>query len=123
MPPPESFHVMAKPSGAICNLDCKYCFYLDKESLFDGGAGFRMSEAVLSACVQPQIAAQRGPEIHFAWQGGEPTLMGVEFFERAVALQRRHAAGRAVQNAFQTTAFCSTMPGANCLSGKISLSA
>ena len=99
---PDTFHVMAKPSGAICNLDCKYCFYLDKESLFDRGASFRMSDAVLTASVQQQIAAQRGPEILFAWQGGEPTLMGVEFFERAVALQRRHAAGRTVQNAFQT---------------------
>ena len=100
--PPDTFHVMAKPSGAICNLDCRYCFYLDKESLFDRGAGFRMSDEVLTACVQQQIAAQRGPEVLFAWQGGEPTLMGVDFFERAVALQRCHAAGRTVQNAFQT---------------------
>ena len=100
--PPDTFHVMAKPSGAICNLDCEYCFYLDKASLFARGAGFRMSDEVLTACVQQQIAAQRGPEVLFAWQGGEPTLMGVDFFERAVALQRRHAAGRTVQNAFQT---------------------
>jgi len=100
--PPDTFHVMSKPSGAICNLDCKYCFYLDKESLFDRGASFRMSDAVLAAYIQQQIAAQRGKEILFAWQGGEPTLMGIDFFERAVALQRRHAAGRPVQNAFQT---------------------
>ena len=100
--PPDTFHVMAKPSGAICNLDCRYCFYLDKESLFDRGAGFRMSDEVLTACVQQQIAAQRGPEVLFAWQGGEPTLMGVDFFERAVSFQRRHAAGRTIQNAFQT---------------------
>ncbi|HEY4415165.1 MAG TPA: anaerobic sulfatase maturase [Verrucomicrobiae bacterium] len=99
---PDTFHVMSKPSGAICNLDCKYCFYLDKEALFDRGARFRMSEEVLSAYIQQQIAAQRGSEILFAWQGGEPTLMGVDFFERAVALQRLHAGGRTVQNAFQT---------------------
>lgn len=99
---PDTFHVMSKPSGAICNLDCKYCFYLDKEALFDRGARFRMSDEVLSAYIQQQIAAQRGSEILFAWQGGEPTLMGVDFFERAVALQRQYAGGRTVQNAFQT---------------------
>jgi serine-type anaerobic sulfatase-maturating enzyme len=99
---PDTFHVMAKPSGAICNLGCKYCFYLDKESLFDGGTRFRMSDEVLAAYVQQHAAAQRGPEVLFAWQGGEPTLMGVDFFEKAVALQRRYAAGRTVQNAFQT---------------------
>jgi uncharacterized protein len=100
--PPDTFHVMAKPSGAICNLDCQYCFYLDKEALFDRGARFRMSDDVLDVYIRQQIAAQRGPEILFAWQGGEPTLMGVDFFERAVALQRRYAGGRTVQNAFQT---------------------
>jgi len=93
---------MAKPSGAICNLECRYCFYLDKESLFDRGTRFRMSDAVLEAYVRQQFESQRGPEVVFAWQGGEPTLMGVEFFERAVALQRRHSRGRSVQNAFQT---------------------
>lgn len=100
--PPDTFHVMAKPAGAICNLECKYCFYLDKASRFDRGGCCRMNDDVLEAYVQQHVAAQRGPEIVFAWQGGEPTLMGVEFFEKAVALQRRHAAGRTVQNAFQT---------------------
>ena len=99
---PASFHVMAKPSGAICNLDCNYCFYLDKESLFEPGTRFRMSDEVLSAYVRQQFESQRGPEVVFAWQGGEPTLMGIEFFERAVALQRQHAQGRRVENAFQT---------------------
>ena len=100
--PPDTFHVMAKPSGARCNLDCRYCFYLSKESLFAAGARLRMSDDVLAAFVQQHCAAQRGPEVIFAWQGGEPTLMGVEFFAKAVALQRRYADGRAVQNAFQT---------------------
>lgn len=99
---PDTFHVMAKPSGAICNLDCKYCFYLDKESLFASGTRFRMSDEVLEAYVRQQIQAQRGPEVQFAWQGGEPTLMGVDFFERTVEFQRKHAGGRTVQNAFQT---------------------
>ena len=99
---PDTFHVMAKPSGAICNLDCKYCFYLDKESMFASGTRFRMSDEVLEAYVRQQIEAQRGPEIQFAWQGGEPTLMGVEFFEKAADFQRKYAGGRTVRNAFQT---------------------
>lgn len=93
---------MAKPSGAICNLDCRYCFYLDKESLFEPGTRFRMGEEVLTAYIRQQFESQRGPEVVFAWQGGEPTLMGIEFFERAVALQREFAQGRRVENALQT---------------------
>ena len=100
--PPDTFHVMAKPCGPLCNLDCRYCFYLSKESLFAAGTPRRMSDEVLAAYVQQHCAAQYGPEVIFAWQGGEPTLLGVKFFEQAVALQRRHAGGRAVQNAFQT---------------------
>lgn len=99
--PPDTFQVMAKPSGAACNLDCKYCFYLDKQSL-QGDAPSRMSDAVLEAYVRQLIQGQRGPQVVFTWQGGEPTLMGLEFFERAVALQRRYGAGRTILNAFQT---------------------
>lgn len=98
----KAFHVMAKPSGAKCNLDCKYCFYLEKEGLYPRGS-LRMSDAVLETYVRQQIEAQpEGGEVLFAWQGGEPTLMGLEFFERAVALQKQHARGRRIANAFQT---------------------
>lgn len=99
---PGNFHVMAKPTGAICNLDCTYCFYLEKEHLFDRASGYRMPDPVLEAYVRQQIESQQGREVNFAWQGGEPTLMGVEFFKKAVALQQRYAKGRTVQNAFQT---------------------
>ena len=99
---PASFHVMAKPSGAICNLDCQYCFYLDKESLFEPGTRFRMNDQVLEAFVRQQFESQSGPEVVFAWQGGEPTLLGVEFYERAVALQRQWCGGKVFRNAFQT---------------------
>ncbi|PAW78134.1 MAG: anaerobic sulfatase maturase [Verrucomicrobia bacterium Tous-C9LFEB] len=96
------FHVMAKPSGAKCNLDCKYCFYLEKEGLYPPGA-MRMSDEVLEAYVRDQIVAQpAGTEVLFAWQGGEPTLMGVAFFEKAVALQKQYGKGRTIRNAFQT---------------------
>jgi uncharacterized protein len=100
--PPDNFHVMAKPSGALCNLNCTYCFYLEKEQLFDRAAGLRMSDAVLDAYIKQQIEGQRGAEATFVWQGGEPTLMGLDFFKKAVELQRRYSHGRAVQNAFQT---------------------
>src|SRR5690606_30983526 len=76
------FHVMAKPSGAKCNLDCQYCFYLEKEGMYPPGS-HRMTDAVLDAYVRGQIDAQpEGSEVLFAWQGGEPTLMGIDFYEK-----------------------------------------
>jgi uncharacterized protein len=96
------FHVMAKPSGAKCNLDCKYCFYLEKEGLYPPGS-HRMTDGVLEAYVRGQIEAQPADaEVLFAWQGGEPTLMGVPFFEKAVTLQKELGRGRRIANAFQT---------------------
>jgi len=95
--------VLAKPIGSRCNLGCHYCFYLEKEALLYPDAGVpRMSDATLEKFVRDYLAAQPGDEVQFAWQGGEPTLMGVEFFERAVECQRRYAAGRRVTNALQT---------------------
>jgi len=97
-----AFHVMAKPIGPICNLDCQYCFYLEKEKLYPANENFRMSEEVLEAFVRQHIAAQDTPEITFGWQGGEPTLMGVEFFRKAVALQKQYANGKQIHNTIQT---------------------
>lgn len=99
---PLAFHLMAKPSGPICNLDCKYCFYLEKEEFVERRNRFRMSDEVLEAYVRQYIEAQNVPEIHFAWQGGEPTLLGVDFFRRAVALQRKYNNGKEIHNSFQT---------------------
>lgn len=80
------FHLLAKPTGAVCNLDCAYCFFLSKEMLYPD-SNFRMSEDVLRAYIAQTVAAHAGqPEVQIAWQGGEPTLMGIEFFERAVEL-------------------------------------
>lgn len=93
---------MAKPSGSACNIGCSYCFYLEKEHLYPDTKRFRMSPAVLEAYVRDYIAAQPGPHVSFAWQGGEPTLMGVDFFREAVALQKRYGEGRQIENAFQT---------------------
>ena len=97
-----AFHVMTKPIGPICNLGCKYCFYLEKEKLFPSTENFRMRDEVLEAYVRQYIAAQEVPEVNFAWQGGEPTLLGVKFFRRVVELQRQYANGKRITNAFQT---------------------
>lgn len=99
---PSAFHVMTKPIGPICNLDCKYCFYLEKESLFPKNENFRMTDEVLENYIRQYIQTQRSPEVTFAWQGGEPTLLGVDFFEKVVALQAKHADGKRVSNAIQT---------------------
>jgi uncharacterized protein len=98
------FHVMTKPSGSRCNLDCHYCFYLEKEKLYPRGPNdvMRMSTDLLETYVRDYIAAQPGPVVSFAWQGGEPTLLGADFFREAVALQKRHANGKQIENAFQT---------------------
>ena len=96
------FHVLTKPIGPICNLDCKYCFYLEKEALYPGEAAWRMNDTLLAEYVRQYIQEQPGPEIHFAWQGGEPTLLGVEFFEKVIQLQGQFAGGKTIFNAIQT---------------------
>ena len=84
MPSPRPFHVMTKPTGAVCNLDCTYCFYLAKEELYPG-SDFRMDDAVLEAYVTGLLAAHRGiDEVVVAFQGGEPTMMGLSFFEQVL---------------------------------------
>jgi uncharacterized protein len=84
-----AFHLLAKPTGATCNLACEYCFYLDKESLYPGSS-FRMSDEVLRAYIRQLLAAQPGPEVNVSWQGGEPTLMGLEFFQRSANFVRKY---------------------------------
>lgn len=86
---PPAFHVLAKPSGPICNLDCEYCFFLSKEALYPGDR-FRMGEELLEAYIVQLLEAHATPEVTIAWQGGEPTLMGVDFFRHAVALAEQH---------------------------------
>jgi uncharacterized protein len=95
-------HLMAKPIGPLCNLDCGYCFYLEKQSAFSPRQRFRMSDDVLEAYVRRYIEAQPGQEVEFTWQGGEPTLMGLDFFQRAVELQRQYSQGKQVRNTLQT---------------------
>ena len=102
---PYAFHVMVKPRGAICNLDCKYCYFLSKEMLYPGSR-FRMADELLETYTRQYIESQRVNQVTFAWQGGEPTLMGLPFFERAVHYQQKHARpGMRIENALQTNGF------------------
>jgi len=95
-------HVLAKPTGAICNLDCKYCFFLSKEMLYPGDR-FRMSDELLETYIRQLLEMQPLGEVNVAWQGGEPTLMGIEFFRRAVEHVERHRkAGQNIQHTIQT---------------------
>ncbi len=99
---PAAFHIMLKPRGAICNLDCAYCYFLSKEMLYPGSR-FRMAADLLEEYTRQYIEAQRVPEVTFAWQGGEPTLMGLDFFRLAVDLQQKYRRpGMVVHNALQT---------------------
>lgn len=93
--------VLLKPAGPDCNLACRYCFYLDKAHLFSRRTRHRMDEAILETTIR-QAMTQAGGQISFVWQGGEPTLMGVSFYEKAVAYQQRYGHGRRVGNALQT---------------------
>lgn len=110
-----AFHILTKPVGPICNLDCRYCFYLEKEALYPeastgAGAGpappalarWAMAPAVLENYIRQYIEEQQNEHIRFAWQGGEPTLLGVDYFRRVVELQARYGQGKRIENALQT---------------------
>ncbi len=94
---------MAKPAGAACNYACAYCYYLEKRALVPRAPRLRLDGPMLERFVRDNIAAQEGPEVHFTWQGGEPTLLGRPYFERVLDLQARHCPpGKRVLNALQT---------------------
>jgi uncharacterized radical SAM superfamily Fe-S cluster-containing enzyme len=81
-------HVLAKPIGPVCDIKCDYCFYLEKHALFDKGENYRMSDEVLAAYIRQYIEAQPTPVVEFVWHGGEPTLLGLDFFRKVVELQQ-----------------------------------
>lgn len=99
---PKAFNVMAKPIGSICNLNCTYCYYLEKQALFPQRKEWKMSDAVLETFIRDYIAAQDVPEVSFVWQGGEPSLLGIDFFKKVLELERKYADGKRIENAFQT---------------------
>lgn len=99
---PPGFHLLAKPSGSTCNIDCTYCFFLSKEALYPNEK-HRMSEPTLDAYIRQLLKSHRTSEVAIAWQGGEPTLMKLDFFRRAMDLVEKHRRpGQTVQHTFQT---------------------
>lgn len=99
---PSSFHLLAKPTGAICNLNCQYCYFLKKDRLYPESS-FRMTDEVLESYIRQTIECNQGPEVAIAWQGGEPTLMGLDFFQKAIELQEKYRQpGTRIQNTLQT---------------------
>ena len=97
------FHVMVKPAGSACNLDCTYCFYLGKQKLPGGPGSGHMDDDLLDQFVRDYIQSVTADEVVFSWQGGEPTLLGLEYFEKVVALQEKHAKPRQrIENDLQT---------------------
>ncbi len=99
----REFQVFAKPIGATCNLACHYCYYLKKEDLYKNGASFTMPDDILENYIVQHIAASPGRVINFSWHGGEPTLLGPDYFRKIVALQRKHRPpNRLITNGMQT---------------------
>lgn len=120
---PPAFHMMAKPSGATCNLDCKYCFFLSKEALYPGERS-RMSQETLEAYIRQLLESHQSPNVTVAWQGGEPTLLGLDFYVRAVKLiERYRRPGQVIEQTFQTNglllddAWCAFFKANNVLVG------
>lgn len=95
--------MMVFPSGPICNLKCKYCYYIEKKNLYTIEEDFNMSEHLLEQFIKKYIEVQQGPEVFFIWQGGEPTLRGIDFFKEAVLLQKKFLpTGWKCHNSIQT---------------------
>ena len=96
------FQVFVKPAGALCNLRCQYCYYLDKALMFKGPIKV-MPDQLLARYIEQHLLAHPGPTVGFSWHGGEPTLLGIEYFRRIVAWQRRYCPkGKTVTNGIQT---------------------
>lgn len=98
---PVAFTTMLKPAGSACNLDCHYCYYLDKAVQY-GGRQAVMDDALLELYIKQYIEANEVDTVQFCWHGGEPLLLGVDFYRRAMALQRKYADGKRIENTLQT---------------------
>ena len=101
---PLSFplYVMNKPVGPLCNMDCEYCYYLEKSELYTGKKGFKMSEELLERFISEYINCQTSPSVLFTWHGGESLLRGIDFYRKAIRLQQQYGRGREIANCIQT---------------------
>ena len=96
-----AFNIMIKPAGSLCNLDCHYCYYLDKAEIY-GGREPRMTLDMLEVCVREYIRANDVQEVTFNWHGGEPLVMGIDFYKKAIELQQKYAGEKLIHNTLQT---------------------
>ena len=96
------FNLLAKPTGPVCNLDCTYCYYLEKEKMYPGNRNFVMSAQTLETFTRKYIHEQPGKDVTFVWQGGEPTLLGIDYFKKALTFQKKYGSGKIIHNSFQT---------------------
>jgi uncharacterized protein len=99
---PPAFNIMAKPIGPVCNLDCQYCYYLEKEKLYDSSKRRKLEGVTLEKFIREYIESQDVPVVSFVWQGGEPALLGVDYFREVVDIQNRYAGDKKIENNFQT---------------------
>lgn len=99
----KPLYVMPKPIGAVCNLGCTYCYYLEKKELYpDKGSKTIMSDDLLERFVSQYIEAQTMQPILFTWHGGEPLMRDISFYKKALELQRKYAKGKQISNTLQT---------------------
>lgn len=98
---PVAFNIMLKPAGSLCNLDCQYCYYLDKSEIY-GGHEPRMSIDMLETVVKEYIGANDVPEVTFNWHGGEPLVLGLDFYKKALEFEQKYADGKIIHNTLQT---------------------
>lgn len=96
------YHMMVKPMGAVCNLACTYCFYLEKKELFPKSENYKMPSDVLENYIKKYIQSQSSPLVSFVWQGGEPLMIGLEFYKTALELQKKYSNGKIITNSIQT---------------------
>ena len=97
-------YLMAKPAGSLCNLRCKYCYYLEKSKLYDKNEKHIMSDQLLDKFIKDYIEAQTMPEVMFTWHGGETLMRPISFYKKALRLQQQYAGGRCIDNCIQTNA-------------------
>ncbi len=88
--PLRRMHVMVKPTGSLCNLDCSYCYYLSKRELLGEPAQWKIADEVLETFIRQYFEAQNCKEVVFSWQGGEPTMLGIDFFRKVVELEKKY---------------------------------
>ena len=98
----KPLYVMLKPAGAHCNLACKYCYYLEKNNLYDKSHRHIMSDEMLEQFTREYIEAQTMPQVLFTWHGGEPLMRSIDFYKKALTLQKKYARGRRIDNVIQT---------------------